>query len=74
MSKHPTEYDLRSPQEAVEAALEADRLKALRDVFAAAALGAMITGGREYHERNMQLVQAKRAYEYADVMLEARKQ
>lgn len=61
-------------QAAVEAALAADREAALRDVFAASALAAIIAEGGSYFTPTQQAMQADRAYEYADAMLKARKQ
>lgn len=59
-------------QEVVEAALAADREAALRDVFAASALGALIVQeGRNY--RLDPHTVALKSYVYADAMLAARK-
>lgn len=58
---------------AVEAALAADREAALRDVFAAAALGAILAH-TSYSNPRMQAVQCRDAYSYADLMLEVRKE
>jgi hypothetical protein len=51
----------------VEAALAADREAALRDVFAAAALGALVMRGRTPADA------ADGSYNYADAMMETRK-
>ena len=58
---------------AVEAALAADREAALRDVFATAAIGAIITENGAYVDRRIKDAHCLLAYEYADAMLEARK-
>lgn len=59
-------------QKMVEKALAADREAALRDVFAAAALGALVVQeGRNY--RLDPGILASKSYVYADAMLEARK-
>jgi hypothetical protein len=59
-------------QQAVEAALEADREKALRDVFATAALGALIS--RSHYTSGDTNFIAERSYDFADAMMKARKQ
>lgn len=64
------EQEIEMMDKAVEAALEADREKSLRDVFATAALGSLIvaTPNRPHY------MVADDAYGYADAMLAARKQ
>lgn len=64
----PAEPDT-TQQAAVEAALKADREAALRDVFAAAALGALMMTYPDEPEG----ARAAWAYAQADAMLEARK-
>lgn len=59
-------------QEAVEKALAADREAALRDVFATAALGALLCAPGPMWEKDPNAV-SHRAYRYADAMLEERK-
>jgi len=61
-------YDELQQQVAVEAALAADREAALRDVFAASALGALIAIHCPVHST------AEEAYLYADAMMKARKE
>lgn len=58
-------------QAAAEAALEADRIKSLRDAFAGGALSAIIAheGVREDWRQKRQV---RDAYEYADLMMKAR--
>ena len=58
-------------QEAVEAALEADRTASLRDVFAGVAFGAMLTHDRFYGDAKYDRY-ADDAYVAADAMLRAR--
>lgn len=57
---------------AVEAALAADREAALRDVFAAAALGAILCKPETYYPHDPAST-AQKAYTYADAMIEERK-
>lgn len=61
--------DVQDHQKAVEAALAADREAALRDVFAAAALSALVAN----YPRDMFLSVADWSYKYADAMLTKRK-
>jgi hypothetical protein len=61
-------------QATVEAALAADREAALRDVFAATALGAMIASAPLCDRSHInKRVWAGVAYDWADAMLKARK-
>ena len=61
-------------QEGVEKALAADREAALRDVFATAALGAIVANPQAFHAWNVDPTSvAQRAYRYADAMLAERK-
>ena len=60
-------------QEAVEAALAVDREAALRDVFATAALGSILSENGAYSDDRMRQQQCQLAYCYADAMMEARK-
>lgn len=60
-------------QRAVEAALEAEREKGLRDVFAASALGAIVAQSGGYITTSEQARQARMAYQYADAMMKARR-
>lgn len=60
-------------KEMVEVALEADREASLRDVFATAALGAIIARDGSVTMEQYQKAQVRLAYAYADVMLTIRK-
>ena len=60
-------------QAAVEAALKADREAALRDVFAAAALSGILACFKDHYNYSSKASRAALAYEYADLMLDARK-
>jgi hypothetical protein len=61
-------------QAATDAALEADRLKSLRDAFAGGALSAIIASEGPGLKVAEQLEQCYTAYEYADMMMKARGQ
>lgn len=67
-------YEAEERKRTVEDALEADREKGLRDVFAASALGAIIasSGGNEWCTREIRMRHARSAYAYADAMMKAR--
>jgi hypothetical protein len=60
--------------EAVEKALAADREASLRDMFAAAALGAMLADRSRCTDDWWPLDIARHTYTYADAMLQARKE
>ena len=70
--QHVTD-EMREQQAAVEAALEKDREKSLRDLFAGSALGAIIASVGAHSSRSYQQSAAQQAYGYADAMMEARK-
>jgi hypothetical protein len=67
-----TEQEQMEKEAMVERALAADREAALRDVFAASALGALLTVPGYDHPANATTL-AQRAYHYADTMLDERK-
>jgi uncharacterized protein YcfJ len=60
-------------REMVEAALAADHERAVRDAFAGAVLGAMIAHGGVLGQPS-DIERARRAYKYADAMMQARKE
>lgn len=70
----PTNEDRQEAQAAVEAALESERIKGLRDAFAGGALSAIIATEGPAPRVSEQLEQCYTAYEYADMMLKARDQ
>lgn len=59
-------------QEVVEAALKTEREAMLRDMFATAALGAIIVQVGMSPYTASKIGQAMHAYEYADAMIKAR--
>lgn len=63
----------KATQDAVEAALEADRESSLRDMFATAALGAILSRDGTSTMAIYQKGQVAMAYSYADAMMEVRK-
>jgi hypothetical protein len=65
---------LEEQQAMVEAALEADRMASLRDMFAGAALGAIIARDGSVSMEVYQQAQSRLAYKYADAMLQVRKE